>query len=211
MAFTLLGKKMTCKYVGHILSDKKISLPGPFSKKNTPMDTISWPCLQEILRWIPGPRDQARLARTCRYLRAAIESHSDELAIAFMTGEWCPLATACRHYGKRPLYLDVCFRLGLDRINTREAFLAACQFGPEWAVDRLLGSSDQSGNVELGLWRACAGGHVGIARKMIKLGATMVRSGISRLPYAPNEAAQSIYAMLKPLVGTRRSDGGLYF
>lgn len=176
------------------------------------MDTISWPCLQEILRWIPEPKYQARLARTCRGLYYIINLHAEELAITFLLSSKFPLSTAC-YYG-RPLYLDICFRLGLDRVNTQEAFLSACQYGPEWVVDRLLlgGQSERVCCYEMGLWRACAGGQVEIVGKMIGLGATMVSSGLSKLAECPHpERARQIYAMLCPLLGTRRSDGEPYF
>ena len=129
----------------------------------------------------------------------------------FLLGERFPLSAAC-YYG-RPIYIDLCFRLGLDWINRQEAFLSACERGPEWVVDRLLFTQeDLVCNYEFGLWRACSGGQLNIVKKMIGLGATMIGSGLARLPLCRDQKrASAIKDYLTPFLGTRRSDGEPYF
>ena len=174
------------------------------------METISWPCLQQILRWIPEPVHQARLARTCHSLYNIINEHAEDLAVAFLLAAPRPLSAAC-YYG-RPLYLDICYRLGLEKIHTSEAFEAACRYGPEWVVDRLLASDELACCCELGLWAACVGGQLGTVKKMVSLGATMISTGLSRLDECRDrEKRRDIFDYLWPLVGKTSPLGDRYF
>jgi len=131
----------------------------------------------------------------------------------FLLAEPRPLSAAC--YYARPLYLDVCFRLGLDKRHTSEAFQAACRYGPEWVVDRLLTYNRQDQLVcccELGLWAACAGGQLAIVKKMLHMGATMVKSGLTRISECSDpQKARDVYEYLYPLIGTRTLEGDRYF
>lgn len=176
------------------------------------MDAVTWPCLYQILSWIPHPKYFARLARTCKGLRDTIEAHQVELGILFLKNDVTPLAWACAH--RHPLYTDLCFEMGLEGSYPNLAISVACERGLTSVIKRMLESPRVDRNLlqqELLLWRACRNGHLDIIRLMVEvLGAVMVRSGIELAKVICNDPAP-VVEYLEPLLGKRNQNGDLYF